>query len=104
MRYLSTRDPRPLPATHSFEEVLLAGLADDGGLYVPEALPQLDFAALNGLSYAGLAARIVGELPRQYRQPAAGTGATRFFWPANGRFSSTIRTRSKLQRSASPAL
>jgi threonine synthase len=60
VRYLSTRDARPRPATHSFEDVLLAGLAEDGGLYVPQALPKLDFAALAGLSYADLAARIVG--------------------------------------------
>jgi threonine synthase len=60
MRYLSTRDARPQPATYSFEDVLLAGLAEDGGLYVPEALPTLDFAALSGLRYADLAARIVG--------------------------------------------
>jgi threonine synthase len=60
MRFLSTRDPRPRPATYSFEDVLLAGLAEDGGLYVPETLPKLDFAVLAGLSYAELAARIVG--------------------------------------------
>ncbi|HTW53894.1 MAG TPA: threonine synthase [Stellaceae bacterium] len=60
MRYLSTRDTRPRPATHSFEDVLLAGLAEDGGLYVPETLPALDLAALAGLPYADLAARIVG--------------------------------------------
>jgi threonine synthase len=60
MRYVSTRDARPNPASHSFEEVLLAGLAEDGGLYVPEVLPALDFAALAGLSYADLAARVVG--------------------------------------------
>ncbi|HXC27302.1 MAG TPA: threonine synthase [Stellaceae bacterium] len=60
MRFLSTRDAQPRPATHSFEDVLLAGLAEDGGLYVPEALRKLDFAALAGLPYADLAARIVG--------------------------------------------
>ncbi|HWD56992.1 MAG TPA: threonine synthase, partial [Stellaceae bacterium] len=60
MHYLSTRDARPQPASFSFEDVLLAGLAEDGGLYVPEALPRLDFAALSALSYADLAARIVG--------------------------------------------
>jgi threonine synthase len=62
VRYLSTRDPRPSPATHTFEDVLLAGLAEDGGLYVPEALPALDAAslsALGGLPYAELAARIM---------------------------------------------
>jgi threonine synthase len=60
VRYLSTRDPRPGPATYSFEDVLLAGLAEDGGLFVPEALPSLDLAGLAGLPYADLAARIVG--------------------------------------------
>ena len=62
MRYLSTRDARPQPATAGFEAVLLAGLAEDGGLYVPQSLPTLDAAALcglAGLSYAELAARIV---------------------------------------------
>ncbi len=61
MRYLSTRDPGPVPATHSFEDVLLAGLAEDGGLYVPERLPVLDEAtlrALGGLPYDALAARV----------------------------------------------
>ena len=60
MRYLSTRDSGPKPATRSFEDVLLAGLAEDGGLYVPETLPALDFARLKGLPYADLAARVVG--------------------------------------------
>jgi threonine synthase len=60
VRYLSTRDAGPLPATHSFEDVLLAGLAEDGGLFVTETLPRLDFARLKGLPYADLAARIVG--------------------------------------------
>jgi threonine synthase len=62
VRYLSTRDPRPAPATYSFVEVLLAGLGDDGGLFVPECLPPLDgeeLRALAGLPYAELAARIV---------------------------------------------
>src|SRR5215470_9400841 len=63
MRYLSTRAAGPAPVTRSFEDVLLAGLAEDGGLFVPEALPKLDAADLRGLaglSYADLAAAIVG--------------------------------------------
>ena len=37
MRYVSTRGTAPvLP----FDDVLLAGLARDGGLYVPEAWPK----------------------------------------------------------------
>ena len=62
MRYLSTRDPRPQPRTLSFEEVLLAGLAEDGGLYVPDLLPMLGDDALGcfaGLPYAELTARIM---------------------------------------------
>jgi threonine synthase len=62
VRYLSTRDPRPAPATYSFEDVLLAGLAEDGGLFVPERLPTLGadgLIALAGLPYSELAARIV---------------------------------------------
>jgi threonine synthase len=63
VHYLSTRDTRPAPATYRFDEVLLAGLADDGGLFVPERLPALDPETLrgwSGLPYAELAARIVG--------------------------------------------
>ncbi|HYU13572.1 MAG TPA: threonine synthase [Stellaceae bacterium] len=62
MRYLSTRDARPAPITSGFEGVLLAGLAEDGGLYVPQSLPTLDADALRelaGHSYAEQAARIV---------------------------------------------
>src|SRR5579863_8098667 len=62
VRYLSTRDAGKVPATHTFEDVLLAGLAEDGGLYVPETVPALDRAALGalaGLPYGELAARIV---------------------------------------------
>ena len=63
MHYLSTRDTRPAAAARRFDEVLLAGLADDGGLFVPERLPMLDAETLrgwSGLPYAELAARIVG--------------------------------------------
>ena len=38
MRYVSTRGGAPVLG---FEEVTLAGLASDGGLYVPESYPQL---------------------------------------------------------------
>ncbi|MCG8504180.1 MAG: threonine synthase, partial [Sphingomonadales bacterium] len=55
MRYISTRGGCP---AHSFEQVLLTGLAPDGGLFVPESLPRLgqdEIAGLAGLSYADLA-------------------------------------------------
>src|SRR3954447_17396569 len=62
MRYLSTRAAGWAPTTYAFEDVLLAGLAEDGGLFVPEALLRLDPTALGGLAglpYPELAARIM---------------------------------------------
>ncbi|MCW5747344.1 MAG: threonine synthase [Alphaproteobacteria bacterium] len=63
MRYISTRQgSRPPVERLTFEEVMLAGLARDGGLYVPESWPTLsrtDIAALRGLSYVELATRII---------------------------------------------
>jgi threonine synthase len=62
LQYLSTRDARDRPQTFGFEEVLLGGLASDGGLYVPDRVPQLDAAFLRscaGVPYPELAARIV---------------------------------------------
>ena len=59
MRYVSTRGIAP---TLGFEDVLLAGLARDGGLYLPEAWPRLDaveMAALAGLPYEAAALRIM---------------------------------------------
>jgi threonine synthase len=59
MKYISTRGRAP---KLSFAEVLFAGLASDGGLYVPETIPTLSKAeieALRGLSYPELAAKIM---------------------------------------------
>ncbi len=59
MRYISTRGQAPV---RDFAGVLLAGLAEDGGLYVPETFPQFSAAewrAMRGLSYADLVARIM---------------------------------------------
>ena len=59
MRYVSTRGAAP---ALGFEEVLLAGPAADGGLYVPESWPSLNAAEIRsfaGLPYAELAARIM---------------------------------------------
>ncbi|TRW17383.1 threonine synthase [Glacieibacterium frigidum] len=58
MRYLSTRGAAPIL---DFEAVTLAGLASDGGLYVPESWPQFsadEIAALADLSYVETAVRI----------------------------------------------
>jgi threonine synthase len=59
MRYVSTRGEA---APRDFEGVLLAGLAEDAGLFVPETWPELSAAewrALRGLPYAELAARLI---------------------------------------------
>jgi threonine synthase len=59
MRYISTRGQAPV---RDFAGVLLAGLAEDGGLYVPEAWPRFapaDWRALRGLPYPVLAARML---------------------------------------------
>jgi threonine synthase len=59
VRYVSTRgDAESL----GFRDVVLTGLARDGGLYVPEIWPQLtrdEIAALAGLPYAEVAFRII---------------------------------------------
>ncbi len=61
MKYISTRGLAPLAG---FEEVLLTGLAPDGGLYVPRSWPKLtadDIAALRTRPYAEVAARIIAQ-------------------------------------------
>ena len=59
MRYLSTRGH---PDRRAFCEILLEGLAPDGGLYLPEHYPQVDAATLakwRELPYAELAFEIL---------------------------------------------
>jgi len=59
LRYVSTRGAAPALA---FDDVLLAGLARDGGLYLPERWPRLspgDLRSLHGLSYPELALRLM---------------------------------------------
>ena len=59
MRYISTRGQAPV---RDFAGVLLAGLAEDGGLYVPEAWPRftpIDWRAMRGQPYHALAARVM---------------------------------------------
>jgi threonine synthase len=67
MKYLSTRALSTNKADRKqFCEILLEGLAPDGGLYLPESYPQLDDAVLTKLratlatqGYAGLAFEIL---------------------------------------------
>ncbi len=59
MRYVSTRGEAPIL---SFSDALLAGLARDGGLYVPESWPTFsaaDISALAGKPYADVARAVI---------------------------------------------
>ena len=73
MRYISTRDTQATSA--SFCDILLAGLAPDGGLYLPESYPSLSndqlsewASVLKERGYAALAARVlelfIDDIPR----------------------------------------
>jgi len=56
MRYISTRgkaDPK------AFKDILLEGLASDGGLYMPETYPQMDLNSLKGASYTDVALSVL---------------------------------------------
>lgn len=59
MEYISTRGSAP---ALDFEGVTLAGLASDGGLYLPREWPRFtaeEIAAMAGLPYAQLAAKVM---------------------------------------------
>lgn len=59
MRYVSTRGDAPVL---DFQAVTLAGLAKDGGLYLPEAWPTLSKAqitAMRGMSYVDTAVEVM---------------------------------------------
>ena len=73
MRYVSTRSQSTSstkPSGPSFSEILLGGLAPDGGLYLPESYPQVSKSELEqwrALSYADLAyqvlSRFIDDIP-----------------------------------------
>lgn len=87
VNYISTRGSAP---TLSFEDTLIAGLASDGGLYVPDEYPSFDrdtIASWQSLSYQELAfevmspfvgdaitaedfKRLIGEAYSTFRHPA----------------------------------
>jgi threonine synthase len=59
MRYISTRGQAP---ARDFASVLLAGLAEDGGLYMPAEWPPFspaDWRGMRGLPYAEIVARVI---------------------------------------------
>src|SRR3989344_3251074 len=56
MRYISTRGNA---ASRSFKEILLEGLAPDGGLYMPESYPELRKFRLWGQGYVDVALSVL---------------------------------------------
>ncbi len=59
MDYISTRGAAPVL---SFTDALIAGLAEDGGLYLPESYPQFsraEIAAFAGQPYAAVAEAVI---------------------------------------------
>src|SRR5690348_15474492 len=56
MLYVSTRGEAPKAR---FSDILLEGLASDGGLYVPEAFPRVSLSELRAKSYPDLAFAIL---------------------------------------------
>ena len=70
MRYVSTRGSAP---ELDFAGVTLAGLAGDGGLYLPETWPRFssdEIHGLRGLPYAELAARVMAPFVGDCLTPA----------------------------------
>ncbi len=62
MRYISTRGLAP---AQTFTQILLGGLAPDGGLYVPETYPQFkksELAAMREMDYPQLALAVLSRL------------------------------------------
>jgi threonine synthase len=58
MRYVSTRGAAP---ARRFSEILLEGLASDGGLYVPEEFPKLSLPGLRAKNYRELAKAVLAQ-------------------------------------------
>ena len=63
MKYQSTRN-RALTATPA--QAVLAGIAPDGGLYMPESIPVLDWQSLLNADTLTLSARILSALLPDY--------------------------------------
>jgi threonine synthase len=58
VQYVSTRGRA---AARRFSEILLEGLATDGGLYVPAEIPRMEISSLRRLSYPELALEILSK-------------------------------------------
>lgn len=87
MKYISTRGSAPVT---NFEGALIAGLAVDGGLYVPESWPKLSadrFRRLRGRPYADIALAVIepfvdGEIPDDTLRTMISDAYSEFAHPA----------------------
>jgi threonine synthase len=87
MRYISTRGEAPAVG---FSDALLAGLARDGGLYVPEVWPHFgtdEIRAMRGMAYPDLAVRLLtpflgGDIPPETFKRLAHEAYATFRHPA----------------------
>ena len=99
MRYVSTRGQAP---QLDFVEVMLAGLARDGGLYVPVSWPQLSpetIAAFAGKPYAEVAVEVI--------KPFVGGTIAEASFPTNSgsrRWSSPLATANSPRAASARAL
>lgn len=70
IKYKSTRGDKRL---YSFSEVILKGIAEDGGLFVPERIPKFSFSQQKGLlgkSYQQLVDAILGLFETDFKKEA----------------------------------
>ena len=96
MQYVSTRGEA---SSLGFVDVMLAGLARDGGLYVPVAWPQLDPRAIAGFAgrpYAEVAVEIIrpfvgGEIP-EHELARMISRSLRQLPPSGGRPAAAVRS------------
>ena len=65
MKYVSTRDDKniegtrfAIPTKYSASEAILNGIADDGGLFIPESFSKVDFTTMVSEDYIGIAKKI----------------------------------------------
>ena len=85
MRYVSTRG---LTEPHSFSDAVAVGLAPDGGLFLPETLPDFsgDLARFERLGYAELCFEFMrvfaNDIPADTLRPMVAQSYTRFSDPA----------------------
>lgn len=77
MQYISTRSKDKSASKRSFSQILLEGLAPDGGLYMPESYPVVTGQELDkwrSLSYAELLLKFSESLQTTFRKRPENAG------------------------------